>query len=464
VDADNPFVRFRERVRALNLASLPASLARLRWSRAQLEELQRDRLRALLAHAAQSSKLHARRLRGLDLERFELADLARLPTLSKGELMEALDDAFTDERLARANVEAALAATGDEPVPLFGEYLAQATGGSSGRRGVFVSDAAGYVEVSGAVMRATIARLASGGPPPGGLTVAVVAAASPVHSTGLAAAMNPPGAGPIAVVGVPVTLPLPEIVARLNAIAPQLVLGYPTVLARLAHQRLAGRLEISPSLVQSTSEMLTPELRTAIRAGFGVPVVDAFGSTEGLMGVTAPDDPVFVFNSDTCIVELVDARSRPTPPGAASARVLVTNLANRVQPLIRYELEDRFTRQPDAPDHGHLRATVEGRADEPLRWGGLEVHPLVVRATLLKWPAVLDYQVRQTPSGVDVDALVEGRVELEPLAVALRTALAAAGLREPRVEVAAVASLPRQRDTGKLQRFVPLSAAARVAS
>ena len=45
-----------------------------------------------------------------------------------------------------------------------------------------------------------------------------------------------------------------------------------------------------------------------------------------------------------CIVELVDADNRPVPPGVPSARVLVTNLTNLTQPLIRYELNDVFVR------------------------------------------------------------------------------------------------------------------------
>jgi phenylacetate-coenzyme A ligase PaaK-like adenylate-forming protein len=249
---------------------------------------------------------------------------------------------------------------------------------------------------------------------------------------------------------------LPEIVARLNRLAPQLVLGYPTVLAALARERADGRLGIAPAAVQSTSEMLTPELRSAIRSGFGVPVIDAFGSTEGLMGVTGPDDPVFAFNSDTCIVELVDAENRPVPAGTPSSRVLLTTLASRVQPLIRYELEDPFTRHPDAPEHGHLRATVEGRADEPLHYGALQVHPLVVRSALLKCPGVLDYQVRQTPKGVDVAALTDGTVETEPLVRALRQALAEAGLPDPEVTVRPVSALARNAESGKLRRFVPL--------
>ena len=44
--------------------------------------------------------------------------------------------------------------------------------------------------------------------------------------------------------------------------------------------------------------------------------------------------------------------------------MLVTNLFNRLQPLIRYELTDRFVAQPPATAHGYLRARVHGRADE----------------------------------------------------------------------------------------------------
>jgi hypothetical protein len=31
------------------------------------------------------------------------------------------------------------------------------------------------------------------------------------------------------------------------------------------------------------------------------PIIDAFGSTEGLFGSSAPDDPVLTSNDDVCI-------------------------------------------------------------------------------------------------------------------------------------------------------------------
>jgi phenylacetate-CoA ligase len=67
-------------------------------------------------------------------------------------------------------------------------------------------------------------------------------------------------------------------------------------------------------------ETLFPDMRTAIAEAFRAPIVDTFGSSEGLVGTTAPDDDVLVFKSDMCIVELVDAANRPVPPGMPSAK------------------------------------------------------------------------------------------------------------------------------------------------
>ena len=451
------FEQFRGRVAAARMARLPEVVARMRLDAAALARLQEERLRALLTHAIEHSPFWARRLRGLDPTRIGVAQLADLPPLSKTELMREFDDAVTDRRLNRDLVEQALASTTGVPLPILDSYLAQATGGSSGQRGVFVSDVDAYVEVSTVPLRALMSSDLARTLPPDGFRMAIVAAATAVHSTGLAVAMSTPGSGPVSLHAVPVTLPGTEMVARLNAVCPHALFGYPSVLARLAGERAAGRLAIEPLVVMATSEMLTTELRAAIRSGLGVPIIDMFGSTEGLMGATEPDQGIFVFNSDMCVIELVDGDDRPVPPGTPSAHVLVTNLCNRVQPLVRYRLDDHFTRHPDAPEHGHLRASVEGRADDVLRYGAVEVHPLTVRAALLKHPEVLDYQVRQTADGIDVSLLVEGTLDAAALGRELRAALIAAGLEAPAVAVTRVDHLVRHAETGKLRRFVPLA-------
>jgi len=447
----------RAGIQAEIFAGLPAHFRRLALPSDQLRDWQRDRLRRLLASAMQRSAFHASRLQGIDAAGFELADLPSLPVMTKTQMMDHFDELIADRRLTRQAAERALAETGTEPRPLPGGYLCMATGGSSGQRGIFAYDPPGVAECVSLIFRTRLAALGlatTAGPvrvPE--VSFAMVGAASAVHGTVFVPSML--AGSPVRFIGVPVTLPVTQIVACLNRTQPQGLFGYPSMLARLAAEQQAGRLTIAPRLVNCTAETLQPEFRAAISAAFGAPVYNTFASTEGLFGSSGPDDPVITLATDSCIVELVDGADCPVPPGTASAKVLVTNLYNRLQPLIRYELNDSFTQHPEAAAHGHLRVTVQGRADDILRYGKAEIHPLVLRSALLAHPDVLDYQARQTARGVAVQVLLAREAGLAPLREHLRTALALAGLADPEVTVDAVAALPRNPETGKLRRVIP---------
>jgi phenylacetate-coenzyme A ligase PaaK-like adenylate-forming protein len=77
------------------------------------------------------------------------------------------------------------------------------------------------------------------------------------------------------------------------------------------------------------------------------------------------------------VLEPVDAEFRPVPPGETSHTALVTNLANRTQPVIRHDIGDRVTARPDpCPCGSPLPAVrVEGRQHDTLffRVGSREV-------------------------------------------------------------------------------------------
>jgi hypothetical protein len=135
--------RLRAELQTALLAGIPEHLQRLAWSAEQLQAAQRDGLRRLLGHAVQHAPFHRRRLAGIDVDRLEPADLSSLPVMTKADMMAALEEVFTDRRLTRELVEVALAATGTQPVPILDQYVALATGGSSGQRGVVVYDPAG---------------------------------------------------------------------------------------------------------------------------------------------------------------------------------------------------------------------------------------------------------------------------------------------------------------------------------
>jgi phenylacetate-CoA ligase len=437
------------------MLGMPAQVARLSWGQDKIRAHQQDGLRRLLAHAKTHSPFHRARLTHVDAERFDLAQLRDLPVMTKHEMMLAFDELLTDRRISRAMAEANLAATRDEPVPLLDSVFVMATGGSSGERGVFVFDREALVQYLSALMRWR-ARQAS---PGASVRGAFVAAACPVHATAFSVALSEGGAFPLQFTPVPATLPIEEIVARLNALQPGALFGYPSMLYRLAVEAAAKRLRIEPRAISCTSETLADEQRHAISSAFGAPIVDTFGSTEGLIGQSAPNDNVLVFNSDQCIIELVDEQNRPVEPGTPSAKVLLTNLFNLTQPLIRYELNDRFVQQDFAADHGYLRATVEGRNDEMLRYGKIDIHPLAVRSVMVKTPSVLDYQVTQTPSGIDVAVVADTTLDMAALQHQLAGALRTAGLADPQVNLRRTHTLERNAQSGKLKRFVPLRAA-----
>ena len=438
---------------------MPEHIGRLGWDAGQLAAHQRDRLRALLARAIADSPFHAGRLRGVDPDRFELADLARLPVMTKADMMANFDAVTTDRRLTRGLAEQHLARCVGDPALLLGDYVVLVSGGSSGHRGLFVQRAEEYAEFAASVTRRPMAAaMASGGLPPEGLVIGIVGAGWPVHVSGFASvtATRPP----VCLVPAPASLPVAEIVRRLNAAQPPNLLAYAAKLAELAAEARDGRLKLNLRSVTSMAEAISMPERIAVTEAFGVPMIDMFASTEGLVGHSEPGGTVLTFASDTCIAECVDDEGRPVPDGTTSSKVLVTNLHNLTQPIIRYELTDRFT-PAGTSDGGALRASVEGRSDDLFRYAEASVHPFVIGAPLLHAPAVREFQVRQTERGADIVAVIDGDLDPSVLVAAVKRSLRQAGVASPQVGFCRVGALDRDPMTSKARRFIPLSARIR---
>jgi phenylacetate-coenzyme A ligase PaaK-like adenylate-forming protein len=122
------------------------------------------------------------------------------------------------------------------------------------------------------------------------------------------------------------------------------------------------------------------------------------------------------YSADWFIFEPVDEQYRAVPAGQPSHSLLVTNLANYVQPIIRYELGDSVTLLPDRCPCGSALPSfrVEGRADEILSFTnaeGTEVKllPLALETILEETPCLRRFQLIQT--GVRTLLL---RLEAEP--------------------------------------------------
>jgi phenylacetate-coenzyme A ligase PaaK-like adenylate-forming protein len=160
--------------------------------------------------------------------------------------------------------------------------------------------------------------------------------------------------------------PLSELVAALNRFNPAVLTGYPSMLTILADEQDAGRLRVRPVIVELAGESMGAQARARVSASLGGALHDAYAASEFLVMAADCAHGWLHVNSDWSILEPVEADHSPTTPGRASHGVLLTNLANRVQPLIRYELGDSLLANPEPCPSG-VRAWAAARSCRPAR-------------------------------------------------------------------------------------------------
>lgn len=169
-------------------------------------------------------------------------------------------------------------------------------------------------------------------------------------------------------------------------------------------------------------------------------------------------------NSDWAILESVDAQGRAVPPGERGANTLLTNLANHVQPLIRYELGDRVRQDAEAcPCGSALPAIeVEGRNDDALRLGrsgarAVYVAPLAVSTVLEDDAGLFDFQlVQQGPCELLLRTSLRGKAadaSLRRARLALSAFLTRMGARGVHIRCRS-GEQERRGASGKVQRVI----------
>jgi phenylacetate-coenzyme A ligase PaaK-like adenylate-forming protein len=162
--------------------------------------------------------------------------------------------------------------------------------------------------------------------------------------------------------------PVDRMCSQLTEFDPQIMTSYASELVALAEQQREGRLALQLKGVWSGGETLSRRDRADVAGAFGCPVIDDYGASEFLNIAFDCGCGSLHVNRDWVILEAVDREGRPVPEGTASSSVLLTNLANFIQPIIRYDLGDSVTFLPEPCSCGSpLPAVrVEGRRDDTI--------------------------------------------------------------------------------------------------
>lgn len=379
---------------------------------------QRGRLAEMVAFARAHSPYYRELYRDVP-DRVE--DPTLLPVTTKAALMRRFDDWATDRQVTLQAARTLL----DDPdrigEPFLGRYAAITTSGTTGTRGIFVLDQRTLTVSTALTVRmisawlkpADVLRIVAGG----GRLAMVIATGGHFASAVAATRMRQGSRRRARAVRVfSVHAPRAETVAGLNTFRPAILAPYASVGLLLAGEQETGHLRIEPALVVLSAEGLTPPEYDRIAKAFGTKVRHGYAASECTFLSYSCGEGWLHVNSDWVAAEPVDAQYRPVPAGQQSHTVLITNLANRVQPILRYDLGDAVLQRPDpCPCGDPLPAIrVQGRAADVLTFptgDGEEVRiaPLAFGALADSTPGIERIQIAQTTRGTL-------RVRLQPAA------------------------------------------------
>jgi phenylacetate-CoA ligase len=379
-----------------------------RGSQKELESLKRKRFARLLTYSRTYSPYYKNLYRG---ERSDLSldHLATLPTVTKINMMENFDEVLTDRSISKSAVLEFAENPANLGDTLRGKYFVARTSGTTGLVGHYLHDLFSYflINVLTAVRSPGVKPLPflrSRHFLPGRLRIASVL--SPSANLGVASVIASAPKWVRMLVDFKLLdnfEPWEKTLTSLNNFRPDILGSFPTVLEPLAESQLEGRLRIHPHTIRSGGEMLTARVRKRISEAFGCEVYDSYGCAEsGWVGIECEERRGIHLFSDWIVVEPVDKDDRRVPLGVESDKILITNLANYVQPFIRFELPDRVTvLDGDCPCGSILpRVLLKGRASEVLYLldgnGNKVAVPPVHLTTLAEMvPGIQRYQIIQ---------------------------------------------------------------------
>jgi len=356
--------------------------------RKQLETLQQERLWEILHYARTHSPYFKEKYSDLP----ERPNLAEIPVSFRSELAARFDDWVTDPEVKRSEMQAFVSDFANLGKKYRDRYAALTTSGTTSEPLMLLRD-----DRHGAVNGALLKHRYLGGP-----SLKHVKGLKDLVDTKVCAIISNKGfhsaylsfcrmQAQFQALGkesrirlIPVDSPFNDMISQLNEFQPEMIACYPSALITLVPAKQAGILDISPQYIACSAEQLSDTNRQLLSKTFGCPVLNNYCSSEGgEIAMSCPEGHLHV-NIDWVILEPVDENNHPVPPGTQSNGVLLTNLANFVQPVIRYRLTDRVTWHDEPCPCGLKLPFIElqGREEDILTFGSLNrqvpISPIVM--------------------------------------------------------------------------------------
>ena len=360
-------------------------------------ELQNHRLHELVDYVRKHSPYFKELYKALP-DNFTLADL---PPTTKKEMQDNYDAWLTDPELKASMVRRYLDRDISDNSLLNGKYTALQTSGSTGNPLMMVRDDY-HNKIHGALVNLRLMR----GIDPDILNPSKYRIATVIHTSPGASSYNGYLRALAAFPGhtnnmmaISVLEDIDTIVARLNEFKPDVLTGYASSLILLAKEKKEGRLKADLRLIANSAELLTDAGYRELCEAFDCPVINNYCMTEGGEIAMANGSKAMLLNEDWVIVEPVDENLKPMKdPDQFSHGILITDLSNYVQPIIRYYVSDRVKIVAPKDSDSLPELKIDGRSLPSFTLAGKKFTMVFILTKAEVWPGLMKFQVVQTAS------------------------------------------------------------------
>lgn len=194
---------------------------------------------------------------------------------------------------------------------------------------------------------------------------------------------------------------LDTFVAEIRAMRPRMVFGYPSALAHIArHAENRGQRldDLGIKVAFVTSERLYDHQREQIAKTFGCAVANGYGGRDaGFIAHECPQGGMHI-SAEDIVVEIVNPAGEVVP-GGESGEIVVTHLATREFPFIRYRTGDIGLLRNDRCACGRglpMLDKIEGRStDFVVAEDGTVMHGLALIYILRDLPEITSFKIIQ---------------------------------------------------------------------